>query len=669
MPIVGMTYMTSDVARYYLFLPNPHLWDRDLAQMKRAGINYIRTGIWTAWRNMMFIDGHVDEGVLRAIDAFILCARKYDLEVTFTFFSFLPEMWEGENPYLDTRSLEAQKRFITTIVSRHRDTTNVQWDLINEPSLFDPERSFTGPRPLHDRYDQKSYSNWLKERHPSIRVLQERWNMTEEELPLFDRIHPPEPEEINSDIQDMITGKKGLKWLDYTLYTMDMHNNWAKELTQTIKNEAPDQLVTVGQDEALAAQRPAPFYYAEVVDYTTNHSWWLLDQLLWDSIFAKSPEKPNLIQETGIMYVEQSNNQAKRTEEELRNILERKYAYAFAGSAAGAVQWLWNTNYYMNNVNESNIGAIRADGTEKPEANVSYDFGAFMNDIRDLFVGRTLEEVVVIFPYSNDFSNRNMACDATSKLTRTLAYNMNMPFRALGEYHLDSLTDQPPKLIIVPSAHQFNSAALKKILCSVQKNGASLLFTGPINLDEYWHQTDRMADLIGETKLENVLREEMITLNEKHIPVSFGSRRIAEASKEVQVGTEDSTALQEFEYGNGKIFWSPLPVELNERNEPLTALYDYTLKQAGVTENLHWLKGNLPGVYGRKVTFQSGALFVFVSEYGKDTPIQVVDPTNDTTYTFELPSERSILFATNTDGSIQSVYRKLEVNVHATKNV
>src|SRR5699024_10163854 len=61
LPIVGMTYMTSDVARYFLFLPNPYRWDKDMAQMKRAGINYIRTGIWTAWRNMMFIDGHVDE--------------------------------------------------------------------------------------------------------------------------------------------------------------------------------------------------------------------------------------------------------------------------------------------------------------------------------------------------------------------------------------------------------------------------------------------------------------------------------------------------------------------------------------------------------------------------------------------------------------------------------
>src|SRR5699024_8292148 len=174
---------------------------------------------------------------------------------------------------------------------------------------------------------------------------------------------------------------------------MEMQNHLSQELSDTIKTIAPGQLVTGGQDEALAAQRPSPFFYSEVADYTSNHSWWLLDDLLWDGIFTKTPDKPNVIQETGIMYVEDPNNQARRTEEELRNILERKYAYAFSTGGAGAVQWLWNTNYLMNNVNESNIGALRADGTEKPETNVSYDFGEFMGGIHDLFTDRELEEV------------------------------------------------------------------------------------------------------------------------------------------------------------------------------------------------------------------------------------------------------------------------------------
>lgn len=137
-----MTYMTSDVARKFLFLPNADVWDRDMAQMAKAGINWIRTGIWTAYRNMMQVDGHMAEDVLRAIDAFLLTAKRHGLQVTFTFFSFTPETWEGTNPYLDPQSVEAQKRFIRSIVSRHTHTTHVDWDLINEPSMFDPVQIF-----------------------------------------------------------------------------------------------------------------------------------------------------------------------------------------------------------------------------------------------------------------------------------------------------------------------------------------------------------------------------------------------------------------------------------------------------------------------------------------------------------------------------------------------
>jgi prepilin-type processing-associated H-X9-DG protein len=663
MPIVGMTYMTSDVARYFLFLPNPYIWDRDMAQMKRAGINYIRTGIWTGWRNMMFVDGHVDENVLRSIDAFILCAKKHDLEVTFNFFSFTPETWEGENPYLDPRSVEAQKRFITSIVSRHTETTNIQWDLINEPSLFDPGRTFSGPRSLHDKYDRKEYREWLKKRHSSIRELQEKWNMTEQELPSFDVIDPPVPSEINFGIKDMLFGKKGLKWLDYTLYTMDMHNKWAKELTETTKRLAPNQLVTVGQDEALGSQRPSPLFYCDAVDYTTNHTWWLLDQLVWDGIFTKTPTKPNLIQETGIMYVENPNNQAKRSEEELRNILERKYAYSFSTGGAGAVQWLWNTNYFMNNINESNIGAIRADGTEKPETNVSYDFGTFINDTRDLFKGRELEEIAVVFPYSNDFSNRRLALDATMKLTRTLAYEMNTPFRALSEYHLDALKDEPPKLVVVPSPHNFSSSALTNILEVVKEQGITLLFTGPINLDEYWHETGRMTDIIGATSNENILREEMLEINEKHYPVSFGGERIAEAMKEVLSSERNSTAIKEISYGKGEIIWCSLPVELNERSEPIIALYEYVIEKAGVQDPLDWQKGDMPGNYGRKLSFENGSLFIFVSEFAGDTYVKIKDHESNRTYSFQLEAERTVMFATDKKGNITSVYRPDEVKI------
>ncbi|HZG75797.1 MAG TPA: beta-galactosidase [Paenibacillus sp.] len=663
MPIVGMTYMTSDVARKFLFLPNVEVWDRDMAQMKKAGINLIRTGVWTAWRQMMFADGHFTEEVLRAIDAFFLTARKHGIEVTFNFFSFAPETWEGDNPYLDPRSVEAQKRFIVSVVSRHAKTSNVQWDLINEPSMFDPKRVFAGPRTAGDRFERAAYIQWLKDRHGSIRTLQERWNMTPAELPSFEAALPPERDDVAFDVQDVGRPKKSLVWLDYALFTMEMHNRWARELTDAIKDAAPNQLVTVGQDEGLASERPSPFFYAEAVDYTTVHTWWKMDALIWDGIFTKDAHKPNLVQETGIMYVEAANGQAKRTEEELRNILERKYAYAFSTGGAGAVQWIWNTNYYMNNVNESNIGALRADGTEKPEADVSYDFGAFISRVGERFEERALEEIAVVYPYSNDFSNRKFAYVATTKLTRVLAYEMKVPFRGVSEYHTDRVAGERPKLWIVPSAHNFSDEAIAALTDAVGRDGGTLLLTGPIGLDAYWGPTGRFADVVGETRVENVLREELLTIDGRRYPVSYGGSGIASLSKERPAG-EGELALRAYALGNGTLLWCPLPIELNERSDVLRAVYAKAMELAGIAAELEWeVGGDLPGVYGRKLTFRDGALFVFVSECGADADVKVKDPATGRRYSFRLERERSVLFFAGRDGSVEATYRPNEVEI------
>ncbi|CAI6079605.1 beta-galactosidase [Cohnella sp. JJ-181] len=668
-PVVGMTYMASDTGRKFINLPNPAVWDREMATMKRAGINWIRTGMWSAWRHLMFEDGHASEEQLRAIDAFILTAARHGLEITFTFFAFAPEAWEGRNPYLDPRSVQAQKRFIAAIVSRHKDTSNVQWDLINEPSLFDPTRIFTGPRAVHDAYERQAFSEWLRQRHGSIGRLQARWNMTPTELPDFASAEPPEQADIAFDIHDIKRLKKNGRWLDYTLFTIDMHNRWVSELSATIRTLAPGHLVTVGQDEALGrGPRPSPFMYAESVDYTNVHTWWLNDQLLWDGLFGKDPGKPTLIQETGIMYVEMPDNRAKRTEEELRNLLERKYAYAFAGGGAGAVHWLWNTNYFMDNVCESNIGALRADGTEKPEADVSYDFGRFIGRIADLFEERELADIAVVFPYTNDFSSRRFACEATQSLTRVLAYDMKVPFYGIGELHLDSLAKDKPRLIIVPSAHSFSDEALAKLLGHVELHGGTLLFTGPIGLDAYWKPTSRAAEAAGAYKLTNLSREEQVRIAGRTYRASFGDRKIGQLNKEVVpspdgAGWNQTAELLVRPLGAGKLLWCPLPLELNERTDTLQALYAAALQQSEAgSGGMVWEEGgDQPGIYGTKLSFKQGSLYIFISESGSDCEAAIRD--GETRYRFTVPSERSVLFAADARGGLIASYRDTAVAV------
>lgn len=94
----GTSYMATDVHRRFLLEPNPIVWDGDFAAMRRAGINMIRTDIWTGWKKYMPEVGAANEAALWALDAFFLAATRRDIPVIFTFRAFLPEMWSGNKP-------------------------------------------------------------------------------------------------------------------------------------------------------------------------------------------------------------------------------------------------------------------------------------------------------------------------------------------------------------------------------------------------------------------------------------------------------------------------------------------------------------------------------------------------------------------------------------------
>jgi hypothetical protein len=100
-------------------------------------------------------------------------------------------MWEGVNPYLDPASVEAQKRYISAIVSRYAKSTNVSWDLINEPSVCNPRKVFSGPKPNGDIYEIIEWRSWLKEKYKDIKKLQEKWNCSGEEFTSFDEVMLP----------------------------------------------------------------------------------------------------------------------------------------------------------------------------------------------------------------------------------------------------------------------------------------------------------------------------------------------------------------------------------------------------------------------------------------------------------------------------------------------
>lgn len=553
-PVTGTTYMSGDTHRKFLFEPNPAVWDADFAAMKLAGVNMVRTGIWTGWKRVMLDPGAIDEGVLRALAAFLLTARRYDIPVIFTFFAFIPEMWGGENPYLDPLCIDAQSSFIAAFARRFANVNDLLWDFINEPSFCSPEQVWK-TRPNYDRFERAAWSEWLAKQGVSDDEWRERWRLT-----------PNDPLDLPAleDFEDryIYQGTHPLQVMDYMRFAQEKFAEWAATMRDVIReNGNANQLVTVGQDEGGTRDRPNPHFHSHVVDFTTNHSWWQNDDLLWDSLITKTLDKPNLIQETGIMFVETPDGRAWRTPEECRNLLERKMALSFAGGCAGFIQWLWNTNVYMDSDNEVGIGFLRADGSEKPELEAFRGVARFFRENAHLMVGRKLEEAVVIIPHSNMFSVRNLADRATRVAVRTLEYGLGIPCRCVSEYRADDVGDA--KLIVLPCARNLTEKCWQTLLSKVEA-GATLLATGYIDADEYWRPVERLKRFGLETKASPVYRTELVKIayhGETGLPyeLEYGGDSIQKLDRIHGWDGDDAKVIQ---CGTGKLILHPVPVEL-----------------------------------------------------------------------------------------------------------
>ena len=579
-PIVGTTYMASDVHRRFLLEPNPALWDRDFSRMAAQGVNYIRTGIWTGWSRIMPVAGQVDQGFLRALDAFVQTAARHRIVVCFTFFAFTPSLHGGTNPYLDPVSLAGQKAFIEAIVSRYRDVGWIHYDLINEPSYAPPDQLWQN-LPINDQHEQEHWLSWLKTRYLDTDPawfggyfdwqLRAIWRDAAPDISTLPAARHMAQPRIRAD-------RSPAKALDFNLFTQDAVTGWALELADTIREKAPGTLITLGQDEGGTLNRPSPQFHYPVVDYTAIHSWWFIDHLLWDSVVSKVPEKPCLASETGMMRLENKDGDPWRDPEQAARLLERKFACAFAGRGAGVVEWAWNINPYMPLDNEAVIGFFRPDGTAKRELRALREYSRFFEQAAPFLDDFEPDPVVVILPHAKLFSGRADAIRPGQRVIRLLADHLGIVPTALSDFRVTPERLSGAKLIIIPSPEYLADQAAETIQKAAQ-HGIQVLITGPVMGNEY-----------GD--LSQTLRS--IKLNTEYRPLAyFEQTRWGADPEETRTITFDNDMVNLLRKGagletpleEGRIWHQPLPLEYARETEPLLALLSAALEAAGVETN------------------------------------------------------------------------------------
>lgn len=564
-PVTGTTYMASDVQRKFLFEPDPLTWDRDFERMAALGINFVRTGLWTAWSRAMLDPGAVDEGFLRALDAYVQSAARHGIVVNYTFFAFLPPAFGAENPYLDPRAYDGQRELLTMVARRFRGVHWVHWDLINEPSYAPPSGLWSN-RPIGDWRERRAWEAWVRARHGDDPArLRDLWRDPSADVfgvPGFD-------EQLYAAIREH---RRPRKARDFTLFTNDVVTEWARTLRAILRDAGGDVLVTLGQDEGGTGTRPAQQLHAEAVDYTGIHPWWRNDDILADGVLTKVPEKPNLFQETGLMRLEDLDGRPWRSPEIAARTLERKYAYAYASRGAGVVEWAWNINPYQPIDNEAVIGFFRPDGTAKPELSVQLDFAAFFAAAAPWLDDFEPDEVVAVIPHSRLFLGRPGGVEGFKRLVRVMAERFGVVPIGLSELRLTPERLAGAKLVIVPSPFALEASAAEA-LAAAARAGTRVLVTGAVTGDPYGSATQALDEL------GVVDPGRPVELREEAGAAAGGGWVTFDQDAREQLRRSEAPALDALE---GAVWHEPLPLELAREEEPLAALLGAALAAAEV---------------------------------------------------------------------------------------
>jgi hypothetical protein len=635
---VGTNYFTSEENGWDFSGPrNASVWEKDFAEMAAHGVTMVRTGVWM--KNAAFIEpatGAPSERFLRNLEAFFLCAHHHGISVNFTFFAFTPDAAAGKNPYLGD-ALHAQQAYVRAVVTRFAGVPWLCWDLINEPSFSNPLQIFKGNIPNGDAAEVSAWHGWLRDRYKDLSVLAGAWGEPPEQLGGFDSIPLPSAAGLSYERHGNL---QQVRALDYNLFAQDMFSRWVESMVAVIRQTGSRQLIDVGQDEGGVTNRLLnQFYGLAGVGFTTNHTYWQDDALLWDSVVAKVSGVPNITGETGYQPVWNPDGTWRYDEFTALPLTERKWALGFAAGSSGVLQWDW--------AREVDFGMLRSDGSAKVWEPMMRRLGEFAEGAAPYATGLIKPEIAIIVPQSLQLSALNgVAIEAQQNAVRALYQYARGEAYAVGEYQIASLGS--PKLIILPSSFVLSEDAWQAILARV-KAGATLLATGPFDGDPHFHPTGRQ-DQVGLAYLDRPL-----TLRNNTFKWPGGvAELIFAGNKTTVLSRAGERDWAEVGLGKGKILFAGLPIELNQNLAAVGDIYRYAMKTASVSLTYTTTLSD-PGILICPTRLPKATLYVVTSE-SNQASVFFHDVRSGKDFSGRLENGRAALLLVSDEGKVLTSY-------------
>lgn len=655
---MGTNYFSTDTYPTGFFVGghiagNAWAWERDFAEMEKRGVNFVRTGTWHNQAEYINrITGGVEERFLRALEAYLHSAARHGVHVNFTFFAFDPQtirrlgqessqLGPGANPYTDPVAIRAQQDYVRSIVARFKDVPFLSWDFINEPSFSNPKRLWRGNTPNADPTETKAWTQWLARRYRSIDRLAAAWGVTPEELGDFERVSLPAP----ADLELTRYGNaRQVRAVDYNLFAQEMFSRWVTEMIAAVRVTGSRQLTTVGQDEGGVTNRLLnQFYGSTAVDFTVNHSWWRDDALLWDSVVAKRPGKPNLIGETGVQPVWNMDSTWRWDELRAAGLLERKLVLGLAAANAGSLHWDWSRGDVY--------GSKRSDGSAKSWEDTLAGVCEFARAAAPYMKNARRPEIALILPQSLQLSVFNgYALEAQQKAVRALYHHARGSAYAVGEYQIELLGN--PKLMILPAPWGLTQQAWDAVLQRVTE-GAVLLVSGRLDADEHFRPTDRVNRLGLDYHAAPLdMRDHLLEWPGGRLRLTYAGDKTTYLERGVLSG---GRMFEEKSMGKGRILYVPLPLELSDDVAAIGEIYRYAMRQAGVKADVS-LVADDPAILVTPTVLEDATLYVLTSESSAHQRVSFRDEASGKKFEAELQPGRAALLLVRHNGQVVASY-------------
>jgi hypothetical protein len=544
------------------------------------------------------------------------------------------------NPYLDPGAVNAEQAYVRSVVERFKDVPWLSWDLINEPSFSNPRQIFKGNYPNSDPAEIAAWHKWLSQKYGNLSALSDAWRVPAGDLASFDAVPLPPSANLHYERSG---DPNQIRALDYNLFAQDMFSAWVTSMVSLIRSSGSNQLIDVGQDEGGVTDRLLnQFYGGAGVSFTTDHTYWQDDALLWDSFAAKRPGVPNITGETGYQPVWSLDGSWRYDEFSGLGLIERKWALGFAAGSSGALQWDW--------ARERDFGIERSDGSAKAWENMMRELGQFARQAAPFADALIEPDVAIILPQSFQLSVANsLGLEAQQTAVRSLYNYAHGQAYAVGEYQIQLLGS--PKLILLPSPFGLTDEAWQAIEQKVQA-GAVLLVTGPFGEDAHFHATGRQ-DSVGLPYASEplTLRENIVHFPGGDEAIEYFGLKTTILSRAILPDGED---WAEKPVGKGKILFATLPLELNGNLQAVADVYSYALKAANIAP-VYSTTLKDPGILICPTQFSKATLYVLASESNR-SEVSFEDLRSGRKFSGKLASGRAALLLVGTDGKLLATY-------------